>query len=176
MPPSVPLRTSPTREQARETRESQEKKRERQRSTTASSRTNVASTTAEEQDTSAIAFNSNNISSILPGNQLGMYGAASGMYGGMNSMMFGGGGGGMMGSPYYGGMMGGPLSGLNQMLFSVQSVIFSLGQAVQVCHTSLLLRLLYIPTLTIFLGLVSSDCRNEYTGPSSTVGYCHIHV
>jgi hypothetical protein len=106
-----------------------------------------------------------------------MYGAASGMYGGMNSMMFGGvGGGGMMGSPYYGGMMGGPLSGLNQMLFSVQSVIFSLGQAVQVCHTSLLLRLLYIPTLTIFLGLVSSDCRNEYTGPSSTVGYCHIHV
>jgi hypothetical protein len=26
------------------------------------------------------------------------------------------------------------------------------------------------------LGLVSSDCRNEYTGPSSTVGYCHIHV
>jgi hypothetical protein len=145
------LRTSPTREQARETIESQEKKRERQSSTTAS-RTNVASTTAEEHDTSAIAFNSNDISSILAGNQLGMYGAASGMYGGMNSMMFGGGGGGgMMGSPYYGGMMGGPLSGLNQMLFSVQSVIFSLGQAVQVCHTSLLLRLLYIPTLTIFL-------------------------
>jgi hypothetical protein len=132
MPPSVPLRTSPTREQARETIESQEKKRERQSSTTAS-RTNVASTTAEEHDTSAIAFNSNDISSILAGNQLGMYGAASGMYGGMNSMMFGGGGGGgMMGSPYYGGMMGGPLSGLNQMLFSVQSVIFSLGQAVQI--------------------------------------------
>jgi hypothetical protein len=152
MPPSVPLRTSPTREQARETTESQEKKRapKRQSSTTAS-RTNKANTTAEEQDTSAIAFNSNNVSSILPGNQLGMYGATSGMYGGMNSVMFGGGGGGMMGSPYYGGMVGGPLSGLNQMLFSVQSVIFSLGQAVQVCHTSVLLRLLHIRALTICL-------------------------
>ena len=146
MPPSVPLRTSPTREQARETTESQEKKRRQDIGiSTTANRTNEANTAAEEQDTSATAFNPNTQFASLPGNQLGMYGATSGMYGGgMNSMMFGGGGG-MMGSPYYGGgMMGGPLSGLNQMLFSVQSVIFSLGQAVQVCHTSLLLRLLYI--------------------------------
>ena len=58
----------------------------------------------------------------------GMYG--SGMYGG--GMMGGYGsmyGGGMMyGSP----MMTGPLSGLNQFLFSVQSVLFSLSQAVQI--------------------------------------------
>ena len=75
----------------------------------------------------------------------GMYGTGSSLYGtGYNGMygtgynsMYGGGGmyGGMYGgmSPYYGGMMTpGPLSGLNQFLFSVQSVIFSLGQAVQI--------------------------------------------
>ena len=43
---------------------------------------------------------------------------------------------GMLGSPYgYGGMMmpaGGPFSGLNQFLFGVQNVIFSLSQAVQI--------------------------------------------
>jgi len=58
----------------------------------------------------------------------GMYGN----YGGGYNSMYGGGmyGGGMM-SPY--GMMSpGPLSSLNQFLFSVQSVIFSLGQAVQI--------------------------------------------
>lgn len=62
-------------------------------------------------------------SSAMFGSGTGMYGA--GAYGGM-----------MMGSPYgYGGMMpsgaGQPFSGLNQFLFSIQSVIFSLGQAVQ---------------------------------------------
>lgn len=50
------------------------------------------------------------------------------MYGGMGSMygggMYGGGGGGMMG--------GGPLSGLNQALFGFQSLVLSLGQAVQI--------------------------------------------
>ena len=45
--------------------------------------------------------------------------------------MYGGFGGGMM-SPYYGMMTPGPLSGLNQLLFSVQSVIFSLSQAVNI--------------------------------------------
>lgn len=59
-----------------------------------------------------------------------------GNYGGYNSMY----GGGMYGDGMYGGgmmspysmMSPGPLSGLNQFLFSVQSVIFSLGQAVQI--------------------------------------------
>ena len=55
------------------------------------------------------------------------------MYGGG---MYGGGmyGGGMYGmSPYGGGIPPpGPLSGVNQLLFSVQNVVFSLGQAVQV--------------------------------------------
>lgn len=50
----------------------------------------------------------------------GMYGG--GMYGSMY------GGGGMMMPP----MLGGPLSGLNQFLFGVQTVLFSLGQAVQI--------------------------------------------
>jgi hypothetical protein len=62
----------------------------------------------------------------------GMYGAGMGtsMYG-MGGSMYGAG---MMGSPYYGGGMMGPMTSLNQFLFSVQSVIFSLGQAVQVRH------------------------------------------
>jgi len=44
------------------------------------------------------------------------------------------GGAGMYGmSPYYGGMpQMGPLSGLNQFLFGVQNVVFSLSQAVQI--------------------------------------------
>lgn len=58
----------------------------------------------------------------------GMYGG--GMYGGGMNSMYGGYGGGMM-SPY-GMMSAGPLSGLNQLLFSVQSVIFSLSQAVNI--------------------------------------------
>lgn len=59
--------------------------------------------------------------------------------GGFNS--FGNNGALMMGSPYYGMMMPpslspiptyGPLSGLNQFLFGIQNVIFSLGQAIQI--------------------------------------------
>lgn len=65
-------------------------------------------------------------------NSSSLYGG-SGMYGGG---MYGGGlyGGGMYGvSPFGGGMPPpGPLSGLNQFLFGVQNVVFSLGQAVQV--------------------------------------------
>lgn len=64
----------------------------------------------------------------------GMYGGGAGMYGGAGGLYGGGAGmygGGLM-SPYYGGIMGGPLSGLNQLFFSIQSVIFSLGQAVQI--------------------------------------------
>ena len=57
----------------------------------------------------------------------GMYGNYGGGYNSMGGGMYGG----VMMSPY--GMMSpGPLSGLNQLLFSVQSVIFSLGQAVQI--------------------------------------------
>jgi hypothetical protein len=65
-------------------------------------------------------------------NSSSLYGGA-GMYGGG---MYGSGmyGGGMYGMPPYGGGMSppGPLSGLNQFLFGVQNVVFSLGQAVQV--------------------------------------------
>ena len=61
----------------------------------------------------------------------GVSGGMYGNYGGYNSMYGGGMYGGGMLSPY--GMMSpGPLSGINQFLFSVQSVIFSLGQAVQI--------------------------------------------
>lgn len=52
----------------------------------------------------------------------GMYGLGAGMYGGAGGM--------------YGGMMGGggggPVSSLNQFLFGIQNVIFSLSQAVQI--------------------------------------------
>ena len=66
----------------------------------------------------------------LGGYGSGMYGG--GMYGGgMYNNSLGYGGTGMM-SPYYGMMSPGPLSGLNQFLFSVQSVIFSLSQAVNI--------------------------------------------
>ena len=99
----------------------------------------------ETADTAAIT-NGNDLSSSMVASS--PYGTASGGYGGMNGMygggmygggmyggglggMYGGYGGGMM-SPYYGMMSAGPLSGLNQFLFSVQSVIFSLGQAVQI--------------------------------------------
>ena len=51
-------------------------------------------------------------------------------YGGLGMGMGGMGMGGMGMMPYYGGT--GPLSGLNQFLFGVQNVIFSLGQAVQI--------------------------------------------
>ena len=48
-------------------------------------------------------------------------------------------GGGMYGSPYYGGpmmTMGGPFSGVYQVLFGVQNVVFSLTQAVQLMGTN----------------------------------------
>jgi hypothetical protein len=58
-----------------------------------------------------------------------MYGMGGGMYGAASMMgspySYGGGGGGML-------MGGGPMSNLNNFLFSVQNIIFSLGQAVQV--------------------------------------------
>lgn len=61
---------------------------------------------------------------------------SSGAYGGYGGSMYGGG---MYGGSMYGGLYGGmtsphsgPLSGLNQFLFSIQSVVFSLGQAVQI--------------------------------------------
>jgi hypothetical protein len=83
----------------------------------------------------------------------GMYGAGGGMYGsGAYGGMYGAGAGGAYGGGYgmlppsammMGGMMGyggvgagggilGPLSSLNQFLFGVQAVVFSLGQAVQI--------------------------------------------
>jgi hypothetical protein len=59
-----------------------------------------------------------------------LYGAGtSGLYGGG----YGGTGVGMFGGGFGGGMMvGGPLSNLNQLLFGIQNVIFSLTQAVQI--------------------------------------------
>lgn len=85
----------------------------------------------------------------------GMYSDA-GNLGGMYSSPYGGGmhgsgvyGSGMMGGVYSGGLYGGAmspygygslphgtLSNLNQFLFGVQNVVFSLGQAVQVSFTS----------------------------------------
>jgi len=98
------------------------------------------------RDDTAAAVRENPLtsSSVVP---VSPHDTASGLYG-MNSMAYGGslgmyglgggygygGGGMMMGSPYYGMMppMGGPLSTLNQFLFGVQNVVFSLGQAVQI--------------------------------------------
>jgi hypothetical protein len=65
-----------------------------------------------------------------------MYGGGMNMYGGggMGGMGMYGGGMGGMGMGGMGGMYGspGPLSSLNQFLFGMQNVVFSLGQAVQV--------------------------------------------
>jgi hypothetical protein len=60
----------------------------------------------------------------------GNYGMANSLYGGG---MYGGGlyGGGMYGGMMSPMMMGGPFSGLYQILFGVQNVVMSLGQAVQ---------------------------------------------
>ena len=55
-----------------------------------------------------------------------MFNTALSPYGGMM------GGAGLFGSPFYGGGGIGPFSGLNQFLFGVQNVIFSLSQAVQI--------------------------------------------
>lgn len=91
--------------------------------------------------------NDNIVESSLHNSQQMMMGGAGGMgmgmgmgygFGGMGMGMGYGGYGGFGMSPYssYGmgmGMgMGGPLQGLNQFLFGFQSVIFSLGQAMQV--------------------------------------------
>lgn len=136
MPPSVPLRTSPARDEARETANRNENAKKQKKTATfvtTATKKKESSTTQPQQTTTAAESNTNNNlnTSLLAASPMG------GMYGGMG--MYGAGGMGMygagiMGSPYAGGMMGGagPLSGLNQMLFSVQSVIFSLGQAVQV--------------------------------------------
>lgn len=137
MPPSVPLRTSPARDEARETANRNENAKKQKKTATfvtTATKKKESSTTQPQQTTTAAESNTNNNNlntSLYAASPMG------GMYGGMG--MYGAGGMGMygagiMGSPYAGGMMGGagPLSGLNQMLFSVQSVIFSLGQAVQV--------------------------------------------
>jgi hypothetical protein len=71
----------------------------------------------------------------------GAYGNMGGLGGGYGSMLGGGAGllgggfGSLLGSPYgggYGGMPSGPFSGLNQFLFGVQNLVFSLSQAVQI--------------------------------------------
>ena len=98
----------------------------------------TGSTGAAVEDHVGNHGNANFSSPMLPspyGNAYGGIGGGGmyGNYGGYNTSMYGGGmygGGGMM-SPY--GMMSpGPISSLNQFLFSIQSVIFSLGQAVQI--------------------------------------------
>ena len=92
---------------------------------------------AQRDSSNAALVNNGNTTSALVGasSPYRGYTGGGGMYGGYGGMgMYGGGFGGMGGmmSPYYGMMSPGPLSGLNQLLFSVQSVIFSLGQAVQI--------------------------------------------
>jgi hypothetical protein len=54
------------------------------------------------------------------------------MYGVGGGGMYGGGSGMMLGGMYGGAAGGGPLSGLNQALYGFQSLILSLGQAVQI--------------------------------------------
>ena len=76
--------------------------------------TTAMATVAAPSSTNIIA------SSQLP--MMPMYGGMGSMYGGGMGSMYGGGG--MMGS--------GPLSGLNQALFGFQSLVLSLGQAVQI--------------------------------------------
>lgn len=96
-----------------------------------------------------------------------MYGKGGSMYGA-----------GMMGSPYYGGGTMGPMSSLNQFLFSVQNVIFSLGQAVQVRQSGVFgfahkVGLISCFHVHYFLWI---DCGNEYASVASAVGYCDNHV
>jgi hypothetical protein len=121
MPPSIRPRTSPSREHARETEADGSKATKNMPISTASAPTadNLISSTTSPLYSSGI---------YGPGMGASMYGMGGGMYGA----------GGMMGSPYsYGGggmlsMGGGPISNINQFLFSVQNIIFSLSQAVQV--------------------------------------------
>lgn len=72
-------------------------------------------------------------------NELGLY-SSSNTNNNFSSGMMGGGMpyGGMYGSPYLGApmMMGGPFSGVYQVLFGVQNVVFSLTQAVQLMGTN----------------------------------------
>ena len=124
---------------------------------------------------------------------MGMYGSPYGLgmspYGGM----------GMYGMGMYGGgmMMGGagPFSGLNNFLFGFQSVVFSLGQAMQVCFFLLLFNdtFLFIScfrdkhslthmhlynlttttthTHTIFM---RKDTGNEYSCAAAAISHGHV--
>ena len=93
-------------------------------------------------DSNLLPGSSSNNSNLLgPLSSSTLYNPSSslGLGAGYGNLGLGGfGSAGMLGSPYgYSGMMmppsiGGPFSGLNQFLFGVQNVIFSLGQAVQI--------------------------------------------
>ena len=115
--------------------------------TTEPTTTTTSSTTIQGSDDNVSGTNGVGTNQL---STMGMYGSPYGLgmspYGGMG--IYGG-----MGM-YGGGMMmggAGPFSGLNNFLFGFQSVVFSLGQAMQVCFfllfdiTSLLLSLA-VPT------------------------------
>jgi hypothetical protein len=80
---------------------------------------------------------------------------------------------GMMGAsmPYYGGGMVGPFSGLHQVLFGVQNVIFSLTQAVQLMGTNQQALQLALDSITkmvdaaiaTFYELRALEAQKEYT-------------
>ena len=133
MAPRVPSQ-SPTSTELHRERITERKKARESENTSTRSRTEetaaavvretpfTSSSTLSPHDTTLGMYG---INSMAYGGSLGMYGMGGG---------YGYGGGMMMGSPYYGMMppMGGPLSTLNQFLFGVQNVVFSLGQAVQI--------------------------------------------
>ena len=112
-------------------------------------------------NTTAAGLNSTDANSPYNVYGGGMYG--SNMYGYGAYGMYGGGLYGM--SPYYGGMPpAGPLSGLNQFLFGVQNVVFSLGQAVQVRSYCYLrsLQMCYLVYKMPLLLLINCDLQLLY--------------
>ncbi len=85
----------------------------------------------ERQDTAALLNTNNNIvannNPFHTTNSFGMYPGGNFGMGGMGGFGYGSP---MLGAPLMG--IGGPLNSLNQFLFSIQNVIFSLSQAVQI--------------------------------------------
>ena len=106
-----------------------------------SSNNNIINNNNENNNNNSNEYqNGDNNTGSINNTQMMMGNSALGMGYGMGMGYGGYGGYGYM-SPYstYGmgmgmgmGMMGGPLQGLNQFLFGIQSVVFSLGQAMQV--------------------------------------------
>ena len=149
MPPSIPhsptgspsLRKSPEIESSDERATNRATGRSKSSVSTAASRSERRATAGSFHNSRTEEATDPNNNTTLPQNTTSaanfsnspLYGTSNSMMMNMmspynsygSSMMYGGG--------MYGGGMYGPLTGLNQFLFGIQTMLFSLGQAVQVC-------------------------------------------